>query len=53
MGFYKDVAYDMSRGMSKQTAIKVNAILRSNTSVEAKQKAFALGEADVKLNTMI
>lgn len=51
MGFWKDVAYDMSRGMSRETAITVNAVLRDkNASVQAKQKAEALGECEIKLN---
>ena len=53
MGFWKDVAYDMSRGMSRQTAIEVNAVLRDkNASTEAKKKTEALGECEIKLNSM-
>lgn len=53
MGFWKDVAYDMSRGMSKQTAIEVNAVLRDkNTSAKAKKKVEVFGELEIKLNSI-
>ena len=53
MGFWKDVAYDMSRGMSRESAIRVNAALRNeNLSASKKQRIEALAEAEVKLNTM-
>ena len=52
MGYWKDVAYDISRGMSRHTAEKVNAVLRNpkSTSVE-RIKAKIEGEWDIKLNT--
>lgn len=49
MGYWKDVAYDISRGMSKEKAIEINAKLRTNTATPVD---IALAEADVKLNTM-
>lgn len=53
MGFWKDVAYDMQRGMSKQDAIKLNADLKyGNLSEEKKAKRIAKAEADLKLNSM-
>lgn len=52
MGFWKDVAYDMSRGMSKQTAIDLNAVLRYGSDEDEKKKAEAKAEAEVKLNTL-
>ena len=52
MGFWKEVAYDMSRGMSKQTAINLNAELKyGNLSSEDKKKLSAIAEAEVKINT--
>ena len=54
MGFWKDVSYDMSRGMSKQTAINLNYQLRyAKLTEQEKRKAEALAEAEVKLNTML
>ena len=53
MGYWKDVAYDMSRGMSRQTAERVNAQLRyGNLTEEERQKVNAEGEADIVLNSM-
>lgn len=53
MGYWKDVWYDMSRGMSKEKAIELNANLRyGNLSKEEKDKAEAIAEADLKLNTL-
>lgn len=53
MGFWKDVALDMSRGMSKADAIELNAKLRyGNLSKEEKDKAEAIAEANLKLNTL-
>lgn len=53
MGYWKDVAYDMSRGMSRETAERVNAILRSKTSTDKeKARANQEGEWEIKLNTM-
>ena len=54
MGYWKDVAYDMSRGMSRKTAEKVNAVLRSkDVTEEERQKAVQEGEFEIKLNTML
>ena len=53
MGFWKDVAYDMSRGMSKQTAIEVNATLRFSDDPEEKAKATQKGELEIKLNKLL
>lgn len=53
MGFWKDVAYDMSRGMSKQKAIELNAKLRySDLSPEEKKKLSAIAEADLVIDRM-
>lgn len=53
MGYWKDVAYDMSRGMSRETAIKVNVVLRDkNATEQERKKAIALGESEIKLNTI-
>ena len=53
MGFWKDVAYDMSRGMCKQTAIKLNAELKyGNLPKSEKEKLSAIAEAEIKLNTL-
>ena len=53
MGYWKDVAYDISRGMSKEKAIEVNAVLRNpNSTSEDRMKAKIEGEWDIKLNTM-
>lgn len=51
MGFWKDVAYDMSRGMSRETAIEINAILRDKNSTERDRKmAEAKGETEIIIN---
>lgn len=53
MGFWKDVWYDMSRGMSKEDAIKLNADLRDpNLTKEEKSKIEAIAEANLKLDNM-
>lgn len=53
MGYWKDVAYDISRGMSKRIAEEINAVLRSKTATrKEKQEASVKGEIDIKLNTM-
>ena len=53
MGFWKDVSYDMQRGMSKEKAIIVNAAIRDkNISEEERKRIVALAEAEVKLNRM-
>ena len=53
MGFWKDVAYDMQRGMSKQDAIRLNTDLKyGNLSKEEKVRLEAKVEADLKLNSM-
>ena len=54
MGYWKDVAYDMSRGMSRKTAERINAVLRSKDATkEERQKAAQEGEFEIKLNTML
>ena len=54
MGYWKDVSYDMSRGMSRKTAERVNAELRyGNLTEEERKKLIAEGEAEVKLNSML
>lgn len=51
MGFWKDVAYDMSRGMSRERAIELNAKLRSDKyTAEEKRKAEAAAEADLVID---
>jgi len=53
MGFWKNVSYDVSRGMSKQKAIELNAELRyGNLTPEEKMRKEALAEAEIKLNTL-
>ena len=53
MGFWKDVAYDMSRGMSEKKAIELNAKLRyGDLTPEEKKKLEAIAEAEIKINTM-
>lgn len=53
MGFWKDVALDMSRGMSKEDAIKVNATLRDpKATEEEKRRVEAKTEANLKINMM-
>lgn len=53
MGFWKDVAYDMSRGMSRDKAIELNAKLRSDKySLEEKRKFEAIAEANLVINKM-
>ena len=53
MGYWKDVSYDMSRGMSRQTAERINAQLRyGNLTEEERKRIVAEGEADIKLNSM-
>ena len=53
MRFWKDVLYDTQRGMSVEDAISLNAKLRDrNISAEEKEKASAIAEADIKLNSM-
>lgn len=52
MGFWKDVSIDMQRGMSKETAIKVNAVLRTSNDKEERARAIQEGELNIKLNTM-
>ena len=54
MGYWKDVAYDMSRGMSRKMAEKVNAELRyGNLTEEENTKLTAKSEPDIKLNSML
>ena len=53
MGFWKDVAYDMQRGMSKQDAIRLNSDLKyGNFSKEEKARLEAKAEADLKIDSM-
>lgn len=53
MGFWKDVALDISEGMSKEEAIALNAKLRyGNLSKEEKDKLIAMAEANKKIDTM-
>lgn len=53
MGYWKDVAYDMSRGMSRATAERVNAELRyGNLSPEERDRIINQGEVEIKLNSM-
>ena len=53
MGFWKDVAYDMQRGMSRDKAIELNAKLRSDKySLEEKRKIEAMAEADLVIDKM-
>lgn len=51
MGFWSDVAYDVQRGIPKEDAIRLNAIIRDNFSSKKEiKKAEAELEALVKLN---
>ena len=54
MGYWKDVAYDISRGMSRETAERVNA-LRYDKSIpdEERKKEQAMAEAEIKLNSLL
>lgn len=53
MGFWKDVALDMSEGMSKEDAIELNAELRySNLTKEEKARLIARAEADLTIDRM-
>jgi hypothetical protein len=53
MGFWKNVAYDMQRGMSKQTAIKVNSSkFDKNLTALDRKKIEAEGEAEIALNSI-
>lgn len=53
MGFWKNVAYDMQRGMSKQTAIKVNSNkFDKNLTALDRKKIEAEGEAEIALNSI-
>jgi hypothetical protein len=53
MGFWKDVAYDMQRGMSKQEAIRLNADLKyGNLSKEEKARLEAKAKANLKIDSM-
>ena len=53
MGFWKDVAYDMSRGMSREKAIELNAKLRSDKyTEEEKRKLEKLAEVDLVIDKM-
>lgn len=53
MGFWKDVAYDMQNGMSREKAIELNYKLRyEKLSKEDKEKEIAKAQAEAKINTM-
>lgn len=53
MGFWKDVYTDMQCGVSKETAIRINAELRyGNHTPEEKTKLNAELQAESKLNSM-
>ena len=53
MGFWKDVAYDIQRGIPYEDAVRLNSIIRSVSSTEEEiKKAEAEAEAIVKLNKM-
>lgn len=50
MGFWKNVAYDMQRGMSQKKAIELNAQLRyGELSKEDREKLEAIAEAELKI----
>lgn len=52
MGYWKDVWYDMQRGMSREVAEEVNATLRYSADEQERKKARIKGETDIKLNTL-
>lgn len=53
MGFWKNVAIDMSRGMSKEDTIKVNAtLIDPKATKEEKRKVEAEAEINLKINMM-
>ena len=54
MGFWKDVWYDVQRGMSQKDAIELNAniLLNGELSEEDKKKLSAIADADLKLNKL-
>ena len=54
MGYWKDVSYDIQRGMSRKTAERVNAQLRyGNLTKDERDTIIAEGEADIKMNSML
>lgn len=53
MGFWKDVAYNMQRGMSRDKAIELNAKLRSDKYTDEEKRKFeAIAEADLVIDRM-
>ena len=52
MGFWKDVAYDMSQGMGREDAIRLNVRLRTAQSDEERKKYLAEADAICKLSKM-
>lgn len=52
MGFWKDVAYDMSQGMGRDDAIRLNVRLRTAQSDEERKKYLAEADAICKLSKM-
>ena len=52
MGFWKDVAYDMSRGMEREDAIRLNVRLRTAQDDEARKRCLAEADAICKLSKM-
>lgn len=50
MGFWKDVSYDISRGMKKDEAIQLNAELKfGNLTKEEKARLESKAEAELKI----
>lgn len=52
MGFWKNVALDMQHGVSKETAIKCNAVIRYSNNAEEIAKAEQELQWESKLNNM-
>lgn len=54
MGYWKNVSYDISRGMSREMAERINA-LRYDKSIsdEERKKEQAKAEAEIKLNSLL
>ena len=54
MGYWKDVSYDIQRGMSRQTAERINALRYDKfVSDEERRREEAKAEAEIKLNAML
>ncbi len=51
MGFWKEVLYDVQRGVPTERAVHLNAQIKYGNK-EEKQKAQAILEAEVVLNKM-